>query len=370
MNIIFIFIYISLLIFLSITLINSLAGPLLKVAKPPIAYPLVSLLIPARNEEQNIAECLNGLRRQDYLKYEIIVIDDVSEDNTSKIVAQIAKRDSRIRLVKGRPLPDGWVGKNWACHQLSKAAKGEILIFTDADNRHESNAITNTIGWMQSLDLGMLSAFPQQITKRFSEKLIVPVIDLLLYSSLVLWLTYYTKYRALAAANGQWIAFRQQVYENIGGHQTVKEQLVEDVELSRLAKNRGIKILTMAGTGILYARMYHSFQEIWNGFTKNLFGLTENKFLPFLAILIGLLFTHILPFLLLSLPGFSKYAVIAVALALLIRLTLVLRYKHPFFESVFLHPLSILMTIFIGINSLVKVKFGKISWKGRYYKVS
>lgn len=359
------FILISIIIFLSITLLNTLWGPMLKKQYPINKQQIVSVLIPARNEEKNIKKCLTGLLHQDFPNYEIIVLDDESNDNTFATVQEIQKDNPKIRLIQGGTLPAGWIGKNWACHQLSQIAQGNILIFTDADNFHATHAIKNTVGWMEHLGIGMFSAFPQQITKTFSEKLIVPIIDLLLYTSLVLWLTYHSKFSSLAAANGQWLAFTREAYKKIGGHQAVCKQIVEDVELSRLAKKQGIKILTTAGTDVVFARMYTSFREVWEGFSKNLFGLVSNKTVHFLVILLGLYFVYVLPFLLVYVSKFQIISIMAIILILILRLILSLRFKHPLLYSLLFHPISIFLTILIGLNSFLKINFGKIVWKDR-----
>ncbi|NIS38778.1 glycosyltransferase, partial [Candidatus Saccharibacteria bacterium] len=209
----------------------------------------MSLLIPARDEAHNIDRCLTDLIGQDYPDYEIIVLDDHSKDNTADIVRGYANQYHHVKLLAGKSLPSGWTGKNWACQQLSEAAGGGFFIFTDADNRYATNAIKNTMGWMQKLNLGFLSAFPQQFTGTLMEKLVIPVIDIFVYGTLPLWMTYYLRSPLFAAANGQWLAFTREAYHRIGGHQGVRNQVVEDVEISRLVKRSGIKMLTTAGTG-------------------------------------------------------------------------------------------------------------------------
>ena len=149
------------------------------------------------------------------------------------------------------------------------------------------NAIANTVAYMQQLKLGLLSAFPEKVTVTLAEKLVVPVVDMFVYAGLPLWLTYYSRFPSLAAASGLWIAFTRETYQQTGGHQAVSNQIVEDVELSRLAKKHRIKILTTAGTGIVTCRMYQSFNEVWDGFSKNLFGLVRYKTIPFFILTIG-----------------------------------------------------------------------------------
>ena len=346
-----------------IAIFNVLTGPMLGHAFSLVETPLVSILVPARNEEKNITACLTGLSNQLYKNYEVIVLDDFSEDKTGEKIAQVCHKDQRIRMIDSNPLPNGWTGKNWACHQLSQRAKGKILIFTDADNRHSPKAVSNTVGWIQHLNLGLFSAFPQQTTITLVEKLVIPVIDLFVYAGLPLWLTYLTKHPSLAAANGQWIAFTRQGYEQIGGHKSISNEVVEDVEFSRLAKRKGVKILTTAGTGVVFGRMYESSKQVWEGFSKNIFGLVKYKTIPFFILVVGLFSACILPYLML--PLLPQLALTAVSINILLRFIVSVKYKHSLLTSVILHPIGVGLTLLIAFNSFLSVKQGVVQWKGR-----
>jgi len=350
---------------LLVTLYNSITAPLVINGPKPVDTPLVSILIPARNEEENIKACLNGLLNQEYPNLEIIVLDDLSSDRTSEIVEEYAQKNNRVSLLRGIPTPPGWTGKNWACHQSSKNARGEFFIFTDADNTHNKMAVANTVGWMQSLQLGLFSSFPQQITKTISEKLVIPVIDMMVYSYLPLWLTYYSKFSSLSAANGQWIAFTKESYNKIGGHEIVRSEIVEDVKLARRAKKLGMKILTASGKNAVSGRMYRSWREVWQGFSKNLFGLVEYKTIPFFLILCFMIIAFVLPYFLAFIDTHIILAVIGIILNILIRLILSLKYNHPLLTSIILHPLSIIITVTIAINSYYCYKKGSLYWKGK-----
>lgn len=350
---------------LSVTIVNIIFGPRLKNAPGLTATPKVSVLIPARNEENNIGTCLTGILNQDYPDFEVIVLNDHSQDDTEEIVKNIAQKDHRVKLIQGQDLPAGWTGKNWACHQLSKHATGAILIFTDADNRHENFVVANTIAFMQKYRLDLLSAFPQQETVTLAEKMVVPIVDFFVYGTLPLWLTYYTPNPSLAAANGQWIAFTRASYDKIGGHQAVKHHLVEDTEFSRLAKRQKMKTLTTAGTGAVYCRMYNSAKEVWQGFSKNFYGLTGYHNITFFSIIFLLITGFILPYILWLIPTVRFMALIVIGLNILLRCLLALRYQHPVAASILLHPFSILYAILIGLNSFFSFKKGSIRWKDR-----
>ena len=239
------------------------------------------------------------------------------------------------------------------------------MIFTDADNRPAPNAIVNTVAYMQTLELGLLSAFPEKITVTLAEKLVVPVVDMFVYAGLPLWLTYFSRFPSLAAASGLWIAFTREAYQQVGGHQAVSNQIVEDVELSRLAKKKGIRILTSAGTRVVSCRMYHSFSEVWGGFSKNLFGLVRYKTLPFFILMLGLFIMCALPYITVGFAPLRAPSIIAITMNIALRMVLALKYRHPFWTSVILHPFGVLLTLLIGINSFFQVRRGRPQWKGR-----
>jgi chlorobactene glucosyltransferase len=347
-----------------VTVFNTCTSPMLKNGPQPVRDCYVSILIPVRNESENIQGCLQSLLAQDYPHFDIWVLDDHSSDNTADIVHKMVRKDHRVHYSKGKGLPDGWTGKNWACHQLSQLARGDLFIFTDADNRYTSTAVSKTVGWMDKLDLDLFSAFPQQHTITFAEKLIVPSVYMTVYCYLPLWLTYYAPFPSLSAANGQWIAFTRKAYQKLGGHEKAKNQVVEDTWLARYTKKRKMKTLTAAGTGAVFGRMYHTWPEIWQGFSKNLFGLMGYETIPFLLLLCLMFIGYVFPYMLIFWTPFNLYAGVAIILNLSIRLILACKYKDPLI-TLLLHPVAILMTIIIGFNSIRVFKRGHMKWKGR-----
>lgn len=358
-----------LLMILSTTLFNFFTAPRIARAPNLKATPKVSILIPARNEEQNIGKCLEGLIKQDYPNLEIIVLNDHSEDKTLQVIQAFRQRDQRIQYINGKDLPDGWLGKNWACHQLSQVATGEIFIFTDADNRHAPFAVKNTVAHIQKLKLGLISAFPQQWTVTLPEKMIVPIMDIFVYGTLPLWATYYLPFPSMAAANGQWIALTREAYQQLGGHERVKHELVEDTFLARLAKKNRIKILTTAGTDAVFSRMYQNANEVWHGFSKNFYGLAGYNNIVFFGIIFSMLIAFVSPYILWLALSVRPMAFIAIGMNLLIRVLISIKYKHPFWTSVILHPIAMLYAVVIGLNSFWSINRGTIRWKGREIKV-
>ena len=357
--------FFPLILILLVTLFNALTAPQVGTGPEPRAKVKVSILIPARNEEINLDRCLAGLCAQDYPDLEILVLDDGSTDTTAKIIESWARRDPRVRGLRGEPVPPEWTGKNWACQQLSSRASGGVLIFTDADNRHAPKAVARTVGWMQKLGLGLFSAFPQQETVTLGEKLVVPVFDLFVYSLLPLWLTYASKYPSLSAANGQWLAVTRPTYEALGGHRAVRGQVVEDVELARRAKRLKVRILTASGGDHVRGRMYRSWAGVWSGFSKNAFGLMSFKTVPFFILLVFLFAAFVLPYGLVFHGATALPAAAAILMTVTLRLILVLKFRQPPLVSTLLNPVSIGATLLVGINSYICWRRGYIIWKGR-----
>ncbi len=354
-------------ILLLITLCNLLTAPRLRRAPALQSSPFVSVLMPARNEAAKIANGLRDLLAQEYARFEILVLDDDSTDETAAIVEHMAVAHPQLRLLRGAPLPAGWLGKNWACHQLSTHARGELFIFTDADLRYSPRVLSHTVGWMQKYQLSMLSAFSQHRVNTLPEKLIVPLLDMFVYSYLPLWLAYLSRNPSLAAANGHWMAFTREAYARIGGHARVRNEIVEDVELMRRAKRAGETVLTLCGKGEIFARMYENLRGIWAGYSKNLFGLVRYRTVPFFALLLLLIAIHVLPYALFWIEPFTRQATYAIALNLLLRLALAWGFGHPIFVSVVLHPLAIVLMLLLGINSYRWHRSRKVAWKDRTY---
>lgn len=350
---------------LVVVLVNIIFGPVMQKAPEIIDEPSVSLLVPARDEEQNISNCLAGLLNQNYSNFEILVLDDHSTDRTAEIVKTFSNKSDKITLLRSEPLPEGWNGKNWACHQLGERATGHYLIFTDADVRHHPNALQYTLGWMQEYQLGMFTAFPQQITETFGEKLLVPLMEVILYSALPLWLICKSKMPSLSAANGQWIAFSKDAYLALGGHRSVRNSITEDLALAKEAKKNGIAVLSAAGTSVLSTRMYRSFAEATEGFSKNLYGILPTFPTGFFLVLTAIFSVTLLPFILLFSTGSQGWLVMLMGWNYLVRFLLAVSYKHPIFISTILHPLGIVVLCYLSIRSFRTVRSNRVVWKGR-----
>lgn len=361
--ILFWIITISLAVILLVSFYNLITAPVVKVS--PLknkTNPLISVLIPARNEENNIGKCLDCLLEQDYNNMEILVLDDHSNDNTTKIVKDYQHKYAQIKLLKGKDLPKGWLGKNWACHQLSNKANGDYFLFLDADVRIKKETISSIIFEANSSNVKMISVFSTQIIKSFGEWLIVPLMNWLLLAFLPLRLVYSSNNKSFVAANGQFMFWDKLTYLNIGGHKSVNEKVVEDMEFARICKSKKIKIKTMLGGDLIFCKMYNGLSDAIKGFSKNFYpGFSINFFIFFLMITFFLLIF----FLPVVFVFFNYLFLVPVLIIICIRIFISLISKQNLFYNIILHPLQMLFMFFIGINSVINSKTGKIEWKGR-----
>jgi glycosyltransferase involved in cell wall biosynthesis len=335
------------------------------------AKPFVSILIPARNEQSNIAACVKSALQSRDADIEVLVLDDHSSDATPKIVQNLSARDPRVRLLHSLPLPDGWCGKQFACHQLSHRATAPILFFIDADVRLMPDAVARSARFLERSGADLVSGVPRQITETFSEKLLIPLIHFVLLGFLPFGMMRRFRSAAFAAGCGQFFVARAESYERAGGHQCVKGSGHDGIELPRAFRKRGFKTDLFDPTDLASCRMYDSGSAVWNGLAKN---AVEGIAKPSLIIPFSILFFfgHVLP------PALLLYALATGAPAMLISILGVgigMSYaartvaKYRFAQSwlgVWLHPIALLL--FLGIQwwALYQDRRGRpILWKGR-----
>ena len=323
--------------------------------------PLVSILIPARNEEDNITELLHSIIQQSYSNYELFVLDDQSDDQTTRVIETLSTKNRNINLIRGTPLPDGWLGKNWACFQLANHASGEVLLFVDADVRLSPNALEAALYQMQKNNVVMLSCFPTQKIDSLGEWLIVPLMNWLLLSLLPL-KTVSLPYKSLTAVNGQFILCDKRAYNTIGGHKSVFDRVVEDMEIARKLKVGGYRIMTALGHDAIRCRMYNGFIDSLKGFSKNFYLGFNVSPLTFLCILTALMLVFLIP---LIFSIFHIYFIWIVFMILLGRLLVSLLSRQNPLINILLHPLQMVAMFIIGVNSLYWTLKGKAVWKGR-----
>jgi len=362
MEVLTIFILVFLALRTVVSLVNLLSGLHLP-DKNPMEFPKVSLLIPARNEEAVIGRLLAGLQELDYPDFEIIVCNDHSSDNTEEILNWFAGDDERIHWFLGEKLHDDWLGKNFACHQLAQKATGKYLIFLDADVELNKNAVTKAVSFFQEKKLSLLSVFPQQKMKTFSEWSIVPVMNWILQSLLPMILVQKTKYPSLSAANGQFMMFETESYLNYQWHSKVRNQNVEDIRLARMVKAEGLKMAVLLGNKDIYCRMYRNLAEAVVGFSRNI----HEYFGGMRAVMLGFWFIVCFgPFIVFMSLGW-EFLTLFVLLVIANRLFVASR--QNVLLSVLLHPLQMIgFTAIVFYNIFRRFK-RETSWKGRRIKL-
>lgn len=344
-----------------VALFNYITQPYLK-EYPLTEVKLVSVLIPARNEECNIRNLLSDLQAQSYANFEVIVYNDSSTDATSQIVQEYVDADKRFRLINGQQLPEGWLGKNHACHQLAKWAKGEYFLFLDADVRVDRRFIELALAYMQKKRLHLLSFFPYQVLGSFGEFITVPVMQWILLSLLPLRLVQWSRKSSLAAANGQMMMFDGETYRKHEFHEMFRNNPVEDILIARSVKRLRLRMATLLGLpSDIRCRMYKSKNEAINGFSKNVcefFGGKRWLMLTFTII------TTLGPFAVIFFMPFPLIFVYFYSI-IMARIFVAELSKQSVLKSVLLFPfqqISFLQMVYSWEKSQKK---GGLTWKGR-----
>lgn len=344
--------------------------------------PSVSIVVPARNEARNIRACVESLARLEYPEFEILVVDDRSEDDTAAIVREVAPGNaSRIRIVAGLPLPDGWFGKPWACFQGARESKGELLLFTDADTSHSPDLLAAAVQALDADDADAVTLVGSQILRSFWERLVQP------HFFFSLALRFRDPRRPLppnrardAIANGQYVLIRRSSYDAVGGHEAVRSEVVEDLRLAQILVADGQRLSVREAPERLKTRMYTSLAEIVEGWSKNTATAARQTFGPLVgrvalpvavALVIGLWIAPPLVLLVKLLAGGSAAwivwgaSVVAMSTVLWSAVSLVM--GAPTRYGV-LYPLGAGIVAAILLRSWIRGD--RIRWKGRTYGAS
>jgi chlorobactene glucosyltransferase len=346
-----------------------------KNSKVPQPAPLISVLVPARNEEKNIRTCLESLQKQDYPNYEILVLDDNSTDNTAAIVNEMAVKDSRIQLYFGEPLPDEWAGKCFACHQLAKKARGAWLLFVDADTTHEPHMLRSTLALAMELNTSLLSGFPRQLATSLPQRIVIPVFYFILLGWAPLWWLHRSQKPKPSIAIGQFFFFNKDEYWRIGGYQTVKSKLVEDIWMGMEVARHGGRHIAVDLSSVVSCNMYNDIGEMWHGLGKSIYSLAAMAPLGLVALLVVAYYLYIAPFFWLwngFFPGSESLlwrgvAVSQIVMMLLMRWMVDNRFRGPAISVVF-HPIGMLFYLANVIYSELRWLVGAgVTWKERFY---
>jgi chlorobactene glucosyltransferase len=243
-------------------------------AKIPAPAPFISVLVPARDEEANIRECLESLQKQDYPNYEILVLDDNSADRTAEIVAGMAAADPRIRLIRGETLPEDWAGKPFACYQLAKQAGGSWLLFVDADTIHAPHMLRSVLELAVESKASMLSGFPRQLAPTLPLKIVMPLMYFVILGWLPLWWLRRFKKPKPALAIGQFLMFPRDEYWRIGGHEVVQSRIAEDVWLGIEVTRQGGCHVAVDLSPVVACNMYRDIGAAWHGLGRSIYSVT------------------------------------------------------------------------------------------------
>ncbi len=348
---------------------------------PPQEAPFLSVIVPARNEARNIRRCVEALLAQTYPNYELIVLDDRSTDETPLILRELAVRHPRLRVLNGTELPPGWAGKPHALHQAAKAARGEWLCFVDADTFAAPEALASVFVKAQETGADLFTIMTAQEVKTFWERVVLPLVFTALSVGFSPRKVNDPK-RKDAIANGQFIFIRQAVYDAVGGHEALKESIVEDKDLAVRVKRAGYRLIVADGRQVAATRMYTSLPEMWEGWTKNIFlGLKGSAgmlllgaFGAFLSLMAALaLPLWLVAGLILGAAGVGSGWGLAAEAALLWgylifwRILALRAMKVPVWYSLTV-PLGAGIFAAMMLTSAWKVLSGRgVTWKGRHY---
>ncbi|HJJ22376.1 MAG TPA: glycosyltransferase [Nitrosopumilus sp.] len=342
--------------------------------------PKVSIILPARNEEDFIGKCLDSLIDQDYKNYEIIVIDDSSEDSTGEIISEYSKKHSKIIPVSARPKPEGWMGKNWACMEGYRKATGELLLFTDADTNHSKNVISLAVAHLLSFNLDALSVIPKMITFDFWTKITLPMISTFLH----------TRFSALNVNNpakktgyffGSFFILKKKTYEEVGMHEGVKQEIIEDGALGKKVKESGYKMRMVRGEHLIDAVWARNKSTLWNALKRLMIPLYLQSGKIAIGIFFAVLFLLFVPFPVFVVSALlpveepsAKILCITSAIASILiyigavietKVGLELRFIHALFA-----PLGSLVVVLGFLTGLLQAKrTHSITWRGRRYSM-
>lgn len=349
-------------------------------AKKPHSNPKVSVILPARNEEEFLAKCLDTLVDQDYPNYEIIVIDDSSQDNTRKIIERYASKYSQIIPVFAKPKPDGWMGKNWACVEGFKKSSGDLLLFTDADTKHAKNVITLAVGHVEANNLEALTLIPRMITLDFWTNITLPMISTFLH----------TRFSAIRVNDpskktgyffGSFFIINKKTYQKVGTHEGVKQEIIEDGALGKKVKENGHRMKMVRGENLVGAIWARDKSTLWNALKRLMIPLTLQSQKIATGIFFAVVFLLFIPFPVFVLSSFfvsegQSYASLflsSMIASVLIYLGGIIEVKKGLdLKSIYaiFSPLGSLVVVLAFLTGLIQAKKDlAISWRGRSYSM-
>ena len=351
-----------------------------KFEKIKHSNPKVSIILPARNEEAFLPKCLDTLIDQNYSNYEIIVIDDSSEDSTAKIISNYAKQNSKIIPVTARPKPKGWMGKNWACMEGYKKVTGELLLFTDADTKHAKNVISLAVSHLLTFNLDALTAIPKLIPMDFWTKITLPMISTFLH----------TRFSAVRVNDpskktgyffGSFFIIKKKLYEEVGTHESVKNEIIEDGALGKKVKDSGYKMKMVRGDHLIDAVWARDKSTLWDALKRLMIPLYLQSHGIAVGIFFAVLFLLFMPFPILAYSSIITFETLSNSMvfvssliaSILIYAGAVIEVKkglHLKLIHALFGPLGSLVVVLGFLSGLLQAKKdSSISWRGRNYSM-
>jgi len=335
-------------------------------------FPRLSVLVPARNEEPNIRASIEALLGQDYPNMEILVLDDDSDDDTAGIVKSLAARDPRLRLLHGQPLPADWVGKHWACHQLSMEAEGELLLFVDADTVLAPGVIGDGVEAFCTDRADLLSLMPTRDARTWPDRWMAALISWFHLAWFPVGVAHSVSNSYLSATYGQFMLFRREAYEGIGGYEAIRGNPLDDFELGRRTKAAGLRWRLLDGSGRVVTQTYLSAREAMDGLCRSIFPAFGYNIALFLLTWLALAALGLAPIAVLGkaalagpvAPVMLKLSALTAVMLLISWVLASVRFDFSVFYA-FLFPLIIMLTLYVGFRSMVLTIRDRQTWKGR-----
>lgn len=360
------------------TLLNLALIPRLTL-RAPERQPLVSIIIPARNEEHAIGATVRALLAQTYRNVEIIAVDDQSGDRTAAIVAEIAGSDPRLTLIRGEAPPAGWLGKPWALHQGSLRAKGELLFFIDADVVYAPEAVAAAVAHIERSGAALVALFPNFEMRGFWENVLMPQFAFAGFALLPSWLSNRTTRPALAIGGGVGNLVRRDAYAEADGHAALHQAVVDDVALARLVRGAGGRSEIVRAEHLVSIRMYHGLRSLVEGMTKNMYTAFGRSLWAGLLFVVIVAVGNFLPYALFAaaivhairgipLTAAEWLSGAAVAEITLVRVLIFTAFRYRLDNALLLHPLMVALGLFIYVRSAWRTGVQRqVKWRGRTY---
>lgn len=342
--------------------------------------PKISVILPARNEEEFISACLDSLVNQDYENYEVIAINDSSTDSTLDIIESFAKNNPKVIVVNAKPKPSGWMGKNWACMEGYKRATGSILLFTDADTIHSKKVISMSVSHLISKNLDALTIIPKMVTVDLWTKITLPMISTFLH----------TRFSALKVNNpkkntgyffGSFFIIKKEVYDKVGKHEGVKQEIIEDGALGKLVKSSGFSLRMVRGEHLIKAIWARDRSTLWNALKRLMVPLCLQNGRIAIGIFLAVLFLLFIPFPILGYSlifadksfSFSLLFLSAIISSVLIYIGALLEAKKALFLHIhhaLMGPIGSLVIVLAFLTAIIQANSDTaVSWRGRDYSL-